>query len=294
MIAHSQQREISVHAESDQDSITSSDSGQERALVHSFTPWHQVTQVAIAFAWWLDELMEWQDLQETKTTSSAQVRVAMISAQPEMQSLLTMTAPQVQAQSLRDMLRIFILIPASDHIRRWQREMRMDIWNQWYQEVDEEAMERGVPTLWLVILQQPNMGYPNALLRTPIPHVPLPEQIPPMRIEPVHPFPNLRTYCIHENCSVETTYDIGSWPLGVCDLCFGHTSDECAAMCGSCDNDSDLDNHDTCGDQPSHQVYNATTATITAELFPANTALWMRRIWPKLQQRGLIMVSIQK
>ena len=58
VIDNSHQREISVQAESDQDSITSSDGGQERTLMHSFTSWYQVTQIAIALAWWLDELME--------------------------------------------------------------------------------------------------------------------------------------------------------------------------------------------------------------------------------------------
>jgi hypothetical protein len=49
-------------------------------------------------------------------------------------------------------------------------------------------------------------------------------------------FPSARTYCTHFNCWNETTYDIREqmYPDGVCDCCFGNTSQECDLMCGAC------------------------------------------------------------
>ena len=75
------------------------------------------------------------------------------------------------------------------------------------------------------------------------------DDIPPWRNRP--PGPNgtppgtpsnvhalARTYCVHEHCGNETTWDNRATmsPPEVCGVCFGYTSEQCALMHGSCSN----------------------------------------------------------
>ena len=76
-------------------------------------------------------------------------------------------------------------------------------------------------------------------------------------------FPAARTYCIHSRCRVETTDDNPDhmFPRGVCNSCFGLSSEQCALMCGACNGrvDPEWCAHENCTTQLSwpDRVWNA-------------------------------------
>ena len=85
---------------------------------------------------------------------------------------------------------------------------------------------------------------------------------------PLSPATPIETVCLHEHCDIPTTGHTDLYPAGVCDLCFGHTSEECAAGYGACyvseSDDSDDPSHphndenddgSTNSDASDHRVY---------------------------------------
>ena len=66
-------------------------------------------------------------------------------------------------------------------------------------------------------------------------------------------FPAARTFCTHSQCRAETTGEDPDqmFPRGVCSSCFGHSSEQCALMCGACNGrvDPEYCAHENCTTQ---------------------------------------------
>ena len=75
------------------------------------------------------------------------------------------------------------------------------------------------------------------------------------------------TVCLHHLCDMETTGHNDLWPPGVCDLCFGFTTEYCIANGGACsDMVSDVDPDDE---------YVFQSSAVTTSIMPVDFAQWV-------------------